>query len=307
MSLQTCGLNRNHAGRELKPHGTPEFPCAGYETHLKGGTEQVISWHWHEELELVYVKKGTLKLQVPFHEFIMEAGELAVINSNTLHYAEGISPCILQSLVCSPLLLTGSSSSAFAVKYIQPLLSCPGFTCVLLADHPDHPEDSFLQAFEALRADAFAYEFTVREQLSRILLQVFRIFEDILRLPRQAPDGDTLRMEQMLEYMHSHFSQAIGLKEIAGAAHIGERECLRCFRRAIGDSPIQYLLKYRLMRSAEMLLSEPGRSIAHISSACGFDYPGYYSKQFKRFYQCSPREYRKSTALLSNNTKEILP
>ena len=145
-----------------------------------------------------------------------------------------------------------------------------------------------------MRTNAFGYEFTVREQVSRILLNVFQIFEEILRLPRQAPDGDTLRMEKMLEYIHSHFSDSVGLKEISGAAHIGERECLRCFRRTIGDSPIQYLLKYRLMRGAEMLLSEPERSISHISSACGFDYPGYFAKQFKRFYQYSPREYRRA-------------
>ena len=30
MGLQTCGLNRNHAQKELQPHGTVEFPCAAY-------------------------------------------------------------------------------------------------------------------------------------------------------------------------------------------------------------------------------------------------------------------------------------
>ena len=30
MALQDCTLNLNRTGRELQPHGTPDFPCAGY-------------------------------------------------------------------------------------------------------------------------------------------------------------------------------------------------------------------------------------------------------------------------------------
>lgn len=73
---------------------------------------------------------------------------------------------------------------------------------------------------------------------------------------------------------------------------LSERECLRCFHRMIGDTPIQYLLKYRLMQSAAMLHAAPTACIAEISAACGFDNPSYFSKQFRRFYQCTPREYR---------------
>ena len=32
MALQKCGLNRNNKNKELQPHGSLEFPCAGYES-----------------------------------------------------------------------------------------------------------------------------------------------------------------------------------------------------------------------------------------------------------------------------------
>ena len=96
----------------------------------------------------------------------------------------------------------------------------------------------------------------------------------------------------MLEHIHTHYFEPLQLSDIAQAADLSERECLRCFNRTIGDTPVQYLLKHRLLRSAAMLHSMPSASIAEISAKCGFDHPSYYTKQFRRFYQCTPRDYR---------------
>ena len=32
MEIKACVFDVDHARRELQDHGTPEFPCAGYET-----------------------------------------------------------------------------------------------------------------------------------------------------------------------------------------------------------------------------------------------------------------------------------
>ena len=99
----------------------------------------------------------------------------------------------------------------------------------------------------------------------------------------------------MMAFIHEHYAESITLNEIAASANIGEREALRCFKRSIGESPIQYLLKYRLMQSAHLLATEHQRSLSDIALACGFEAPSYYARQFKRFYQCTPREYRKKS------------
>lgn len=96
----------------------------------------------------------------------------------------------------------------------------------------------------------------------------------------------------MLEYIHKHFSGDISLADIAKAADISERECLRCFRKTIQLSPIQYLLKYRIMQGAELLRRNPTDSISEIASLCGFDSPSNFARLFKRFYNYTPREYR---------------
>ncbi len=98
----------------------------------------------------------------------------------------------------------------------------------------------------------------------------------------------------MLDYIHGHYHDEIELEDIAGAANIGARECLRCFRRTANESPIQYLMRYRLMQGAARLVTEPTESIAEVAVSCGFSSPSYFTKMFKRYYKKTPNQYRKA-------------
>lgn len=299
MGLQKCGLNINRVQKELIPHGTPEFPCAGYSDTLS--IDDSIPWHWHEEMEIVYLKSGALKLLLASERFQLKTGECCIVNSNILHYAVAEAECELHSLVFSPLLITGTNDSIFAKKYMIPLISNKYFSGYMVkAFENGDLIDNFTSAFESLAADTADFEFTVREKLSQICISLYHQLENQSVIKDQALSLDNLRIREMLEYIHQNYVKQIALSEIAATANIGERECLRCFQRTIQLSPMQYLLKYRIMKGAALLLDKPSYSIAEISSSCGFDSPSNFAKMFKRFYICTPREYRyrKSTKIV---------
>ena len=193
-------------------------------------------------------------------------------------------------MVFSPFLITGGADTVFYKNYVRALLACPDFS--VWQAEPGTDVKRFSAAFSAMETDAFAYEFTVRENLSQLLLHCYAQLLPRLSAQKPAKSADTVRIEQMLQYMQASYAEPITLADIAQAAGLSERECLRCFHRTIGDSPVQYLLKYRLMQGAVLLRASPAASIAEVSAACGFDSPSYFSKQFRRFYQRPPREYR---------------
>ena len=156
MALSKCALNTNNKKNKLQPHGSIEFPCAAYESSHTDSICDFISWHWHEEFEIIYIVKGTMKLQLLTETFSVHAGEVAVINTAKLHAASGNPYCELQSLVFSPLLITGSVNSSFASKYIMPLISSLkilsellykhyGKKTILLIDEYDVPLDKAFQ------------------------------------------------------------------------------------------------------------------------------------------------------------------
>ena len=49
MGLKECGLNLSRDNKELKPHGTIDFPCAGYSSCYRDSEDDIIPWHWHPE------------------------------------------------------------------------------------------------------------------------------------------------------------------------------------------------------------------------------------------------------------------
>lgn len=297
MALQECGLNLNRASKELQPHGSLEFPCAGYASRHTDRQEDIIPWHWHEEMEIVSMKSGQMEIKIPSKSFFLQKGDCVVINANILHYGAAAGECELRSLVFSPALIAGNEDSVFLKKYMQPLLACSGF-CGYFIKAGNHEKVThwFNCAFEALANDCYGYEFIVREKLSRICLFLYG------ELKPQADTGDillnqdNLRIRKMLAFIHKNYADPISVPEIAGTAGISERECLRCFQKTIQLSPIQYLMKYRIMQGAGMLLGNPADSISEIATLCGFDSPSNFSKIFKRFYNCTPREYRNLNA-----------
>ncbi len=293
MALQECGLNLNSASKELQPHGSLEFPCAGYSSCHRDRQEDIIPWHWHEEMEIVYIKNGQMEIKIPSESFLLQKGDCVVINSNVLHYGAAVAECELCSLVFSPALIIGNEDFVFAKKYIQPLLACGSFCGYFIkAEDNEDVAHWFLCAFEALANDCYGYEFIVREKLSRICLFLYGELKPQAEMRNIRLNQDNLRIRKMLAFIHKNFSDDISVSEIAGTADISERECLRCFQKTIQLSPVQYLLKYRVMQGAEMLLGNPADSISKIATLCGFDSPSNFSKIFKRFYNCTPREYR---------------
>lgn len=71
MPLQDCTIYTDQDRREVRPHGTIEFPCAGYDSVYSVDSVSRIPWHWHEELEVIYLYSGTLEIssrQIPTHE-----------------------------------------------------------------------------------------------------------------------------------------------------------------------------------------------------------------------------------------------
>ncbi len=201
-----------------------------------------------------------------------------------------------------PLLAAGTWESVFAKKYITPLTEEERFlACMGEAGGEGRQEsgknrelaEHFWRAFQGLEKAETGFEFTVREEISRICLLLYQELGIGWEQHEYEPGHDSVRIRKMLGFIHSHYASGLTLSEIAASAGIGERECLRCFQRSIRTPPMQYLLKYRIMQGAAMLLAEPEKSIAQVAADCGFDSPSNFSMMFRRFYGQAPREYRR--------------
>ena len=82
MSLDACDVNVNPRQMELRPHGTADFPCGGYDTQIRSGEKGGVAWHWHEETEILYVTEGSVEVFLPDMRWTLSKGEGAFIHAN---------------------------------------------------------------------------------------------------------------------------------------------------------------------------------------------------------------------------------
>lgn len=99
-------------------------------------------------------------------------------------------------------------------------------------------------------------------------------------------------LKDMLSYIHDGYHEKMTLNEIADSGNISISNCNVIFKKYLKESPIKYLLNYRLMKSSELLINS-AMPITEIAFEVGFSNPSYYIDAFKKAYGYTPNEYRK--------------
>ncbi|MEO1335365.1 MAG: AraC family transcriptional regulator [Myxococcota bacterium] len=64
------------------------------------------------------------------------------------------------------------------------------------------------------------------------------------------------------------------------------------FTELVGESPIRYLTRWRIMRGAERLLDNPQESVAEVAAAVGYDSEAAFGAAFKRIFELPPGAWR---------------
>lgn len=294
MALSRCiPVSTDAKGRELIEHGTALFPVACYHDDLQ---KLEVAWHWHEELEVLVVEKGTVRISVNGTDHLVKQGEGFFINTGILHGAwqDGAEPCRLHSIVFHPRFVGGSVDSILWQKYLEPLLTDASRPCVYFSNKSAW-EAAASKAVEAAWqlgvSEEEGFEFEMREQLSKVILLLFKNCLSNDKKPSSKALRDGERTKAMLQYIQVHYREEISLLQIAESAHICESECLRCFRSVIGRSPIQYVKQVRIQKAAELLLGTDLK-ISDIGLQCGFQEMSYFAKAFRELKGCTPHEFR---------------
>lgn len=99
-------------------------------------------------------------------------------------------------------------------------------------------------------------------------------------------------MKMLLEYMHEHYDQPLGLSEVAKHFHFNPSYLSSYFSSHKKEGFNEYLNKIRIEKAEELLRSDDV-TISEISSMVGYSDHSYFCKVFKKFTGLSPSRYRR--------------
>lgn len=108
------------------------------------------------------------------------------------------------------------------------------------------------------------------------------------------PKGSRLRdfyVHEAITYIENNFQNDISVEGIASVCGLNRSYFGKIFKEAMGKSPQEFLLNYRMIKAAE-LLKLTKLSIADVGNAVGYENQLHFSRAFKNIYGISPREWR---------------
>ena len=293
--MSTQQIITNQFQKELKQHGNEHFPFLVSYQKLSEYESGSFMWHWHPEIEITYVQKGSMCYKANNLTYQPKEGDIIFTNSNTLHSGsmENEKDCSYIPVTFDPKLIYGFHQSTLHTKYVDPVIQNPLLPAVHLdQSEPWHQEfrDHLLKIISLDQEKPEFYELDITIHLQRMwrLLLAHISCEPVTALKHSL---DYERIRKILSYIENNYQDPISLKDIAAYIHLCESECTRLFKRNMNTTLFTFLQEYRIERSLEYL-NTPMR-IGDVAREVGFEDSNYYSKVFTKIKGCSPREYKK--------------
>lgn len=104
------------------------------------------------------------------------------------------------------------------------------------------------------------------------------------------------RIARAIASMHNKPSHGWTVQTLAEEAHMSRTTFAEHFRRTVGESPMEYLTRWRMLVAGDRLLRSHD-SVFEIARAVGYESESAFSAAFKRTMGASPRTYARGRRL----------
>ena len=249
--------------------------------------------HFHDEMEVVYVLEGSIKLKNGYYNYILNPGDIFILNDREIHSFD-------TNGVPNMVLLLQIDLKYFS-KYYNNLKNC-----FFVTDMKD-AEDESLENLRALLtrivletlAEEKDYQHRAIEHTSNLLsclMNDFQCFamEEGKFVNEARNKGNKIlaeRLNRITDYLYDHHARKLTLNEIAEMEHLSIFYLSHVIKTATGLS-FQDLLSFIRVEESEKLLLGTDKKIGVISGESGFSAVRYYIKYFQQWFGMHPTEYR---------------
>lgn len=103
--------------------------------------------------------------------------------------------------------------------------------------------------------------------------------------------SDSRRILKVQQYVNDNFRKEIRLSDLAALVQMSPTAFSRFFKLHTGKNFSDYIIDIRLGHATRMLV-DTTQSVAEICYGCGFNNLSNFNRIFKKYKQCSPKEFR---------------
>lgn len=233
--------------------------------------------HMHQEIEILYVKKGSMLVTLQHTTYTVNASDIVLIMPHVLHGYHSPEP--------SEHIITIFNSSLISHYHSLMTMQCQYPIIEGTSLHPDVP--FYLEALlnPEVKQDTGLQKGYLYLLFTRLMPQVSFVKSE------HSPHQDLLY--KCLEYIHLNFYESLSLELVARHLGVSSTYVSRLFNNSVGYSFTYYINTLRI-NYAKYLLQETTRPITQISFDCGYENVRHFNRVFKEMTGTSPRAYQRS-------------
>jgi AraC-like DNA-binding protein len=248
-------------------------------------------WHYHPEIELVFVKAPTGIRHVGQHISSYETSDLILIGPNIPHlnFDYGLQTEYEHIVVQLRADFLGDSFQHTPELFAIGSLFEKAAFGLSFRGHTKERAAELLRSIDGL--DVF-------HQL-QTLLEIFQLLatsREVLVLNDKDTSIDFLlkdkvRMGSIYEYIHAHFDEKPDVNHVASMVHLTTAAFCRYFKKQTNMTFTEFVNHYRINQAKSYLLHD--KNVTETCFIVGFESVSYFNRTFKKVAGLAPSEFKK--------------
>ncbi|QBN19131.1 AraC family transcriptional regulator [Flavobacterium nackdongense] len=249
-------------------------------------------WHYHPEIELVYVNGGSGKRQIGSHISYYTSGSLILIGSNLPHcgFTDEKTGNSKETIIqMKPDFLGNTFFGTAELKNINNLFNRAKTGLVFIGETKKR-----LGKKVELMADQLPFERLLT------LLSILNELEEATEFKVLNAEGFSMNLQMqdndkintIFNYVKDNFQEQITLEEVAELVSMTVPSLCRYFKKITKKTFTKFVNEYRLVHASKLLAEKP-ISITEVCFESGFNNFSYFNKTFQEFTGKSASQYRK--------------
>ena len=245
--------------------------------------------HHHIEYEIFYIDKGSVEFGLEESVTVVHEGDVIFMHPGTNHYVKKIE---------------NTDYHYYAMIFDSSVLGNQGepvrntLDSIRVSRFIKLPDAVLMKLRDAtifVKEETFGHELFVKSVL-------YDIISCVLLTNQYVEISDNLRTEKghtvnaidvTLNYIRDHYRENISLDDVLKITSYSKSHFIRLFKKNMGMNLTDYINKYRIEKSCLELIYT-SKNVTEIATENGFNTVQYFSKTFKTYMKCTPKQYQRN-------------
>lgn len=274
------------------------------------GAEHVVFFHFLTEGSCkLRMADGGETLDLTAGDLVLFLNDAAHLLGSDLHLTPVATASLIDADAATDFIQIRHGGGGAATRFVCGYLACSRSVCrplfealprVLRIPIGDGPASTLLRDLLRVGVTESATSRPGAESMLAKLAELMFV-EALRRYVEQMPPGGQgwlagvrdVQIGRALALMHGDPGRAWTVDELAREVALSRSALAERFTALVGESPIQYLMRWRLALAAQALRSD-GTTIVRIAERSGYESEAAFSRAFKREFGMPPATWRRA-------------